>query len=233
MINLRKFLRKRFQPALLTVISLILLLSILVGCGPSAEELAAVDYSPSPGDDWQVSTPEEQGLDPQLVAKLYLNAQKVETIYSLLVIKNGYLIAEEYYKNRTATQTSNLMSVTKSFTSALVGIAFQQGCLSSLDQKMVEFFPELADQITDTRKKDITIRELLQMRAGFAWEESTQGLTNILLSGLQPSTMLRIPLVRDPGTGFDYSNLSSHLLGIILARACGPDLKSFAEQNLF
>jgi CubicO group peptidase (beta-lactamase class C family) len=231
--NNRILRRKGFQTGLLIIISSVLLLSMPVGCGPSAEELASVDYTPTAGDDWQVSTPEAQGLDPQLVAQLYLNATKVETIYSLLVIKNGFLIAEDYFKDRPATQTSNLQSVTKSFTSALVGIALKQGCLSSLDQKMVEFFPELADQITDSRKNEITIRELLQMRAGFAWEESTQDLTNILFSGFASSTLLRIPLVRDPGTGFDYSNLSSHLLGIIVARACNIDLKSFAEQHLF
>lgn len=206
---------------------------MLVGCGPSADELAAVDFTPLTGDGWQVSTPEEQGVDPMLVAELYLNATKVETIYSLLVIKNGYLIAENYYKGRPVTQTNNMQSVTKSYTSALVGLALKQGCISSLDQKMMEFFPELVDQITDPRKMEITIRELLQMRAGFAWEESKDELISILFSGFRPSTLLEIPLVRDPGTGFDYSNLSSHLLGIIVARACGTDLKSYAEANIF
>jgi CubicO group peptidase (beta-lactamase class C family) len=234
MVDSSNFLRRGFPRTLLILVIGIQIMVLLVGCGgPSAEELASVDYTAAAGDYWQISTPADQGLDPQWVAQLYLNATKVETIYSLLVIKNGYLIAEDYFKGRPATQTSNLQSVTKSFTSALVGIAFQQGCLSSLDQKMVEFFPELADQITDTRKKDITIRELLQMRAGFAWEESTQDLTNVLFSGFRPSTLLEIPLVRNPGSGFDYSNLSSHLLGIIVARACNIDLKSFAEQQLF
>jgi hypothetical protein len=54
-----------------------LILSMLVGYGPSTEELKAVDYTPLIRDDWQVSAPEEQGLDPMLVAELYYNAVKL------------------------------------------------------------------------------------------------------------------------------------------------------------
>ena len=67
------------------LILLTLVASGLVGCSPSTEELEAVDYTPLPGDDWQVSTPEEQGLDPLLVAELYHNAAELETLYGLLV----------------------------------------------------------------------------------------------------------------------------------------------------
>ena len=56
------------QPTFITSTTLILLM--LVGCGPSTEDLEAVDYTPLPGDDWEVSTPAEQGLDPMLVAEL-------------------------------------------------------------------------------------------------------------------------------------------------------------------
>jgi CubicO group peptidase (beta-lactamase class C family) len=212
----------------------ILVSSTLVGCGgPSAEDLAAVDYTPLPGDDWQASTPAEQGLDPDLVAELYYNASKLETIYSLLVFKNGYLVAEDYFHIGSAKQEVNIHSVTKSYTSALVGIALDQGCLSSLDQKMMEFFPELANRVRDPRKKQITIRQMLQMRAGYPWEESTAELFELLYSGFRPSTLVDVPLVRDPGTDFEYSNLTSHLLGIIVARACDTDLKSFAQEHLF
>jgi CubicO group peptidase (beta-lactamase class C family) len=98
---------------------------------------------------------------------------------------------------------------------------------------MMDFFPELADQITDPRKNQITIRQMLQMRAGYPWEESTAGLLELLYTGFRPSTLVDVPLVRDPGTGMEYSNLTSHLLGMIVARAADTDLKSFAEQHLF
>jgi len=219
--------------------SAILALSILIspaltGCGgPSIAELEAVVYAPLPGSDWPVSTPGEQGLDPMLVAELYHNAEQLETLYGLLVLKNGHLVAEKYFHGKSVDQLSSRASVTKSITSALVGIALEQGCLSSVDQKMMEFFPELADQIQDPRKMQITIRQMLQMRAGYPWEESSAELFNLMFSGFRSRNLIDVPLVRDPGTGFDYSNMTTHLLGIIVARACDTDLKSYAQEHLF
>ena len=173
--------------SLFRIISMIVLISVLIGCGgPSAAELATVDYTPLPGDDWNVSTPEEQGLDSELVSEMYLNAAKLETLYSLLVIKNGYLIAEDYFNEGSVAQKDRLQSVTKSFTSALVGIALEQGCLSSVDQKLLDFFPEVADEITDPRKEQITVRNLLEMRGGYPNEEDAQALWDGLLSGHYP-----------------------------------------------
>jgi CubicO group peptidase (beta-lactamase class C family) len=218
----------------LPVLNLSLILLMLASCGgPSAEELAGVDYSPLPGGDWEVSTPEEQGLDPLLVAELYHNAEQSETLYGLLVVKNGHLVAEKYFHVGAVDRHDNRQSVTKSVVSALVGVALEQGCLSSVDQKMIEFFPDLADQIRDPRKERITIRHLLQMRAGYPWEESDPALWEGLVSGDYLPLIVHFPLVRDPGTGFDYSNLSSHILAIIVARGCDQDLKSYAEEHLF
>jgi len=227
------FFKQRQGGFLLTIVSAILIISILAGCGPSASELGEIDYTPLPNDDWMVSTPAEQGLDPMLVAELYYNASKLETSYSLLVFKNGYLIAEDYFHTGFPEQQVNIHSVTKSINSALVGIALEQGCLVSLDQKMMDFFPELANRATDPRKKQITLRQMLQMRAGFPWEESTAELLDLLFSGFRPSNLVDVPLVRAPGLDFEYSNLTSHLLGVIVARACETDLKSFAQEYLF
>ncbi|MBN1120599.1 MAG: serine hydrolase [Anaerolineae bacterium] len=221
----------KFKSLLIT--STILILFVLAGCGPSAAELAAVDYTPQERGDWEVSTPEAQGLDPDLVAQLYLNATEVETIRSLLVIKNGYLVAEDYFHGGGIDEKDRLQSATKSYTSAAVGIAIEEGCLTSVDQKMMEFFPELAARINDPRKNEITIQELLQMRAGYPWEESSAEMFELLYHGFESSNLVDVPLVYDPGTDFDYSSLSAHLAGIIVARACDTDLKSFEQEHLF
>ena len=219
---------------LLTIVSAVLIISFLVGCGgPGAKELAEIDYTPLPNVAWPISTPAEQGLDPMLVAELYYNASKLETSYSLLLFKNGYLIAEDYFHAGYPEQQVNIHSVTKSINAALVGIALEQGCLVSLDQKMMDFFPELAGRIIDPRKKQITLRQMLQMRAGYPWEESTAELLDLLFSGFRPSNLVDVPLVRAPGLDFEYSNLTAHLLGVIVARACKTDLKSFAQEHLF
>jgi CubicO group peptidase (beta-lactamase class C family) len=221
------------QYSLLIITIVLLVMSALPSCGPSIEDLLAVDYTPLLGDDWEVSTPEAQGLDPLLVAEMYYHAAELETIYSLLVIKDGYLIAEDYFNEGSIDQKDRLQSVTKSYTSALVGIALEQGYLASVDQKMMDFFPELADQITDPRKEQITIRQMLQMRAGYPWEETDPVLWEGLLSGYYRPLIEDFPLIADPGTEFHYSNLSSNWLGIIVDRATGTNLKAYAEENLF
>jgi len=217
-----------------SIILILIIVSMLVGCGgPSAAELAAIDYTPISLDTWPVSTPEEQGLDPELMAELYYNASQLETAYSLLVFKNGYLVAEDYFHIGSPNLQANIHSVTKSINSALVGIALDQGCLTSLDQKMMDFFPEFTDRITDPRKNEITIRQMLQMRAGYPWEEATAEGTELLFSGFHTSNLVDVPLAYDPGSDSAYSNLTPHILGIIVARACDTDLKSFAQEHLF
>ena len=227
------FISKRRQTSLLIFTISILVLVGPGGCGPSTADLHAVDYTPLPGDDWKVSTPGEQGLDPRLVAELYHSAAELKTLYGLLVIKNGYLIAEKYFNEGAVDRKNQLQSATKSFTSALVGIALDQGCLASVDQKMVDFFPEIAGQTSDPRKEQITIRDMLQMRAGYPDEETDPALFEALLSGDYLPLIIHFPLVSDPGAEFHYSGLTSHWLGVVVARACGTDLKSFAQEHLF
>jgi CubicO group peptidase (beta-lactamase class C family) len=233
MANKQEHLAKRLQRSLILFTSAILAISMLVGCGPSAEDLAAVDYTPLPADDWEVSTPAKQSLDPEIVAELYFNAADLETIYGLLVVKNGHLIAEKYFNGGAVDEMGNRQSGTKSYTSALVGIALDQGCLSSMDQKMLDFFPEFADQVSDPRKAQITIRHLLQMRAGYPWEETDPALWEALWSGDYLPLIVHFPLVSDPGAEMHYSNLTSDWLGMIVARACTTDLKTFAQEHLF
>lgn len=221
------------QTSLLMSVIAILILVTVAGCGPSTEVLEAIDYAPLPGDDWEVSTPEEQGLEPMHLAELYHGAAELETLYSLLVVKNGYLVAEKYFNEGSVEQQALLQSAAKSITSALIGIALDQECLSGVEQKMLDFFPDYAEQIADPRKQQITIRDMLQMRAGFPAEESDPALWEAVWSGDYVHHLVDFPLTSDPGATFQYSNLTAHWLGVIVARACETDLESFGQQYLF
>jgi CubicO group peptidase (beta-lactamase class C family) len=115
-------------------------------------------------------------------------------------------------------------------------LALDQGYLTSVDQKMMEFFPELADQVTDPRKHEITIQDLLQMRAGYPDDDLTRQYLDSLFFSDDWHWIPHIagfPLMSDPGTAFRYSNLTSHLLAIIVARATGSDLEPYAHKHLF
>ena len=223
------------QHPLRWMLGAVLALALLVGCGPSSQELEAVDYAPLAGADLEVSTPSEVGLDEMALAELYLNAAQLKTLYGLLVIKDGQLIAEKYFNGSAIDKPKFMASATKSFTSALVGIALDRGCLSSVDQGFMEFFPEYEDRIDDPRKAPITIRDLLQMRSGFVWEERTEPYMESLFTsrGYWLPFIAGFPLTSDPGATFGYSNLSSHLLAVLVARACDTDLRTFAQEHLF
>ncbi|MGD8865951.1 MAG: serine hydrolase [Anaerolineales bacterium] len=226
----------------LIIVTLMLIVASLSGCDDAAETepglsteetVLKAEYRPLPGDDWEVSTPGEQGLDPALIDEVYENAAELETLYSLLVIKDGFLIAEQYFNGGSVDEKTLIQSATKSYISALVGIAIEQGCLSSVDQKMLAFFPEVADEVTDPRKHEITIRQLLQMRSGYPDEETDAALLEALYWGVPTTLIEPFPLVSDPGADFNYSNLTYNWLAIILERACGPDLRDFARGYLF
>ena len=183
MIKYRRILNRRKRHSFWFVMIAVLLLSTLIGCGPSPEQLATVNYDPLPSEDWDTTTPANVDLNADLVTELYYNASQLKTLYGLLVVKDGYLVAEEYFNGSSIDEIGNRQSVTKSYISALVEIAIEEGCITSVDQKMLEFFPELADQIKDPRKERITIQHLLQMRAGYPWEEDDAALWDALWSG--------------------------------------------------
>jgi len=203
---------------------------------PRAEDLKDVSYAPLSGADWPVSTPEAEGLDPALVAGLYESAAHLSNLYALLVVRNGRLIAEGYFTEGARDRKNKVQSVTKSYVSALTGMALERGCLSSIDQKMMEFFPELAGEITDARKNTITIRQLLQMRAGYPWEERESPWFDRLFMEDDYRWVPHVAdfeLSADPGTRFGYSNFTSHILAVVLARACDADLQTWGQENLF
>ena len=228
----RKYTSKKICQEYILFTNIVLILSLLTACGPGSAELATTDFNPQPGDDWEVSTPAEEGLDPELVARAYLNAEDLETLYSLLVIKNDKLIAEKYFNDGALENKTLMQSASKSYISALIGLALEQGCLESVDQKMLEFFPEYANEISDPRKEAITIRHLLQMRSGYPWEETHPDLMAAMWTGDNPPLVVSFPLTADPDTVFQYSNLSNAWLAAIQSRACDTNLKDFSEEYL-
>lgn len=198
---------------------------------PSADDLAGIDFKPVERDDFEISTPEAEGLDPLLVAELYRDAEALPRLYSVLVVKNGKLVAEKYFNEGGIDRTTLIQSAAKSIFSALVGLAHREGCLPDLDARVVDFVPEIANQIEDLRKSGITIRHLLQMRSGLPWEETDPKLWDLLLEGDHLAPLQDFPLVADPGAQFNYSNFSADLLGVIVARACKMDLDDFATRQ--
>ncbi len=180
-----------------------------------------------------ISTPEEQGMDVDMLAAAYGRAAEIPHIYSMLVVRHGRLVAEEYFDAPIRTTPMPVASVGKSILGALVGIAVDEGYVS-LDQRMIDFFPEYNVPGLDRRKRDITIRHLVQMRAGYP-SDSTTEFFNLISNSRDWFQLIIVdwPLERSPGTGWAYSNAGTHLLSGILTRATEMSLLDLANRHLF
>jgi CubicO group peptidase (beta-lactamase class C family) len=192
---------------------------------------------------WLSSTPEDQGMDSAELEQLIRNIKQQRiAIDSLLVIRHGFIIIEEYinleeYVSHTQSNMDNmhsLYSATKSFTSALIGIAIQEGYIDNISLKVVDCFPEKTIENLDTRKKNMTLEHLLTMTTGFEWDEWTDDSASKMLRSANPvEYMLNLPMIYDPGTKLVYCTGASHLLSAIIQKTTGYTTLEFARKYLF
>ena len=163
---------------------------------------------------WPISTPEAQGMNSQLIEQSFEQGNNIGFVDCILIIRNGYLVGEKYYNGYTKSTPHNIMSVSKSFLSAMTGIALRDGMLSNLNEKMLDFFPEYIYQNMDTRKYSITIRNLVMMRMGIDNDENLY--EQIYNSSNWIKTTIELPLIYNPGTRFCYNTFQTHLLSAII-----------------
>lgn len=197
------------------------------------------DYWPTDG--WRTSSPEEQGIDSTLLTEMMERIDESGiAIDSLLVARHGYLVFEEYPRQYDNESRHIIHSCTKSYTSALVGIAIEQGFINSTDDRLVDLLPNRTMVNLDARKEAITLEHLLTMTSGLEWDEWTHPYTSNLNShylmwtaGNQIQYILDQPMIADPGEVWTYNSGGSHLLGAIITEATGRTLLDFALENLF
>lgn len=188
-----------------------------------------------PMNGWKTGAPEGREMDPTVLGKIdqYV-AETFPTLLSVVVIHHDAPVFEHYYHQCRAEDHVNVKSVTKSIVSALVGIALREGYITSLDQRVQEFFPQYFPANGDPRKQEITLKHLLTLRSGLSWgEHSTESLQHLFASDNWVQHALSLPLLHVPGEVFVYSTLDAHLLSAILSQVTGSDLLTFANANLF
>jgi CubicO group peptidase (beta-lactamase class C family) len=194
---------------------------VLISCGTANENNGDdINFNPVDiNDGWDISTAAEQGLDTGRVYEMYQEASRISHLYSLIIVKNGSLVAEAYFNGKGFYDANSIASVTKSVVSTLAGIALDQHILTGVNQKITVFFPEIDWAAQDPGKSLITVQQILQMRSGYPWEEFEGYLDILLASNAWIPYLGEFPLTSDPGTRFGYSNFTAHMMGIILARA--------------
>ncbi len=193
-----------------------------------------VSVAPDPNWDWPVSQPESQGVDAEMLAQL-LEAlpERAPSLHSLLVIRNGTLVSENYYFGNRADSPHVQYSITKSVISALVGIALQQGVIESVDQRIVDFFPGRSFDNMDERKAGMTLRDVLTMTSGLRWVDGDPYWEQIRSSPDWLDYMMGLPMTAAPGERFNYCSGCSHILSEILYSTTGQTPEEYANQVLF
>lgn len=218
----------------LTSIFTSLLLITVIG-GLHHNPAQATDPAPWPTHTWSYSTPEAQGMDSRALAAVIADLPTQDSVDSLIVIRNGYVIAEVYWQPFTRTMDHHWFSVSKSVIATLIGIAIDQGHISSVEANVLSFFPEMHIQRLDADKQAITIRDLLTMRSGFACDITKNTDPYLDLAAAEDSLQLALnwEMAGGPGAVFRYCELNTYLLTAILVRTTGLNVMDFAQRHLF
>jgi len=223
----------------------------LVACHQSHYRSTSYSYvQPTQLDDGLPVAPMyNEGMDTGKIVTLtkQILADTFTNIHSMLICRHGKLIYENYfagedgdagYVNHTIDDLHDCRSVSKSFTSACIGIAVKQGLIKSIDEPIFSYLREY-EKYFDSAKRKITIRNLLTMTSGLEWDEKITYLdhknTEIQMDGSDDpiSFILSRKLTSTPGTVWNYSAASAQLLGEIIRKVTGERLDIYAGKNLF
>jgi CubicO group peptidase (beta-lactamase class C family) len=212
------------------------LLVLATACTSSAR--GSVDW---PTDEWRTATPEEQDMDPAMLQQMMDLIDGQGFAYdSVLVVRHGTIVFEEYRNGYDRDTKHHLQSATKSFSSMLIGIAIHEGFLEGVDQKMVDLFPDHTIANLDARKQRLTLEQVLTMSDGMDWHEldypytdTRNTLGQMWVSRDAVQHVLDRPMAREPGEAWAYNSGTSILLGGILEGATGQDVLAFAREYLF
>jgi CubicO group peptidase (beta-lactamase class C family) len=176
---------------------------------------------------WEVVSPSKFDIDSVKFRKVLNQMAEISSIRSVVVIKDGKLIGEKYFSGAKADYAMNIKSATKSITSTLVGIALHEGFIDSINQKVIDFFPEYRNRIKDPRKLKLTIKDILTMRSGYAAKILKNHDFTV------ENVFANIPMVEEAGITFCYHAPASQLIAGIIERASKMTFDEFANKYLY
>ncbi|MFI2859293.1 serine hydrolase domain-containing protein [Paenibacillus sp. JSM ZJ436] len=182
--------------------------------------------------DWEIKDPATVGMLPDKLKELdnALNFQ-LGIIHGIAVVRKGSVVYEKYFRGFDAQNSHDLTSVTQCIMSALIGIAIDKGHIQSVDQKVLDFFPDASSRAGDVLKRSLTIKHLLTMTVPYGWKGS-EPLDR--LRRQKNWTLYILDTVASKGKAeFQYSLASAHLLSAILTKSTGLSAREFAIKHLF
>lgn len=177
-----------------------------------------------------MGTPEEYGLDSDVLNGLHSRYSSLPVLSSV-VYKDGHIVDEYYADGYDEESQFILNSASKSITSALIGIAIEQGLIDSVDTPIVTYFPQL-EESDDPRASEITIWHLLTHTTGFSGTD-TENWIQWRNSDDWVDYVLSQPITTEAGTTFRYFTGNTHLLSAIIQSVSDMKTYEFAQRYLF
>lgn len=191
-------------------LSLLVLLALLFGCG---------------------GLQAGEGMEAALLSRAMERAAALPRLHALIVARNGTVQAERAFRGPGLDRPVNVKSVSKSFISALVGIAIERGVLTGADQPIAALLPGRVPPAADPRLARVTIGNLLSMQAGLQ-RTSGRNYGRWVMSRDWVRHALSRPFDDEPGGTMLYSTGNSHLLSAILTRVTGRTTLDLARDWL-
>src|SRR5260221_1564607 len=173
------------------------------------------------------SAPEAQGVSSAALLD-FVNTldQQIDGMHSVMVVRHGQVIAEGWWAPYDAEHNHVLYSLSKRFSSTAVGLAVAEGKLS-IDDEVLNFFPDDAPTNASNNLKAMRVRDLLMMSTGHQEEPSSAADT------VSPKSFLDKPVPHLPGTHFKYNTAATFMQSAIVQKVTGQTVLDFLGPRLF
>lgn len=182
-------------------------------------------YWPTEG--WLTAPLEDHHMDTAKMAVADQFAENDPLARALLVVKDGYLVFEQYYGDGGVDKSTNLWSVTKSYASALVGLLIDDATIASTDQLMADLMPDYPEF------NEIKLQHVLTQTTGLSWAESGPLWVDWIFSDDWVASALARGQIREPGEKFLYSSGNSHFLTALVDYKIDVTPGALAKERLF
>lgn len=152
---------------------------------------------------------------------------------AFLILRNDTLLYEKYFENYNQNEIHPSFSVAKSFVSALVGIAIDEGFINSVDDPITKYLPELIPN----KFENITIKHLLEMRSGIQYNESYFNpfgdVAKYYYGRNLNKYLLKLKADKEPNKKWEYKSINTQLLGKIVENATKKPLNQYLQEKIW
>jgi len=194
-------------------------------------------------DGWKSASPEAEGFDESILKVMTDSAEsgRFFKTHSILISRNGKIVYEKYFDGFNMFTPHDMRSASKTISSAITGIAIEQGFIKDEDEYLCNLLSSEYKQYieSDASKKKIKLKDLMTMSSGidavdFGFEkESKASEDNYQNTDDWAKTVLEAPMINEPGTHALYGSANPFLLGLAVKNSVNEPLELFMHRNLF